>query len=283
MPSFETIRRSAHPARHLFKELIAKDPIPMAETSFVLASEEYEQLDVAAQIRRLDRLGEQANELLFGIDDPVDRLAGLTTFLFEDCAFEGNQDDYYDPRNSYLHEVLDRRVGIPISLSVICIEVGRRAGVPLTGIGFPTHFLVGHELLDGLYIDPFHGGRILSAEDCKEMLSQATRGRVSFRSSLLEPIGTRRILLRLLSNLKSIYARDEDLGRALAAAERISLLAPRSAVHKRERGLLYLEIGAVNEAVDDLQYYLAHMPRASDAIAVRAHLQRAMRRMSMLN
>jgi regulator of sirC expression with transglutaminase-like and TPR domain len=202
--------------------------------------------------------------------------------LFDEAGFRGNQDHYYDPRNSVLNEVLDRRLGIPISLSVLFLAVGRRVGLAVDGVGFPGHFMVkltaaGREL----FIDPYRHGEILTAEECEERWNSHARG--AFDRRWLEAAAPRQILGRMLHNLKRIYVEAGDDVRTLWVIDRLLLLAPGDLSERRDRGLVSARLGGTGAAVADLEAYLAGNPGAQDATEVRDLLEQLRRRHSFLN
>lgn len=243
--------------------------IGLAEAALVIASQEYPGLDVPAYLARLDAMGEELKARMPGEGAHAATLIrALNRYLFEEQGFSGNAADYYDPRNSYLNEVLDRKSGIPISLSIVYMEVGRRAGLELEGVAFPGHFLVKCVLSVGnVMLDPFGGGQALGLEDLGRLLSQVRGGNPIEQddvASLLDSASHREILARLLRNLKGIYLQKEDLPRALAALDRMLLIFPEMAQDVRDRGLLHLKMECFRAARDDLGHYLDLDPEASD-------------------
>jgi regulator of sirC expression with transglutaminase-like and TPR domain len=212
-------------------------------------------------------------------ENPFARLDALRVFLFDELGFKGNVDHYDDPRNSFLDDVLERKLGIPLTLSLLVIEVARRAGLEAEGVGLPGHFIVrvnegGRRLL----IDPFHGGHIITVEDCKDLVVRTT-GRASlFRKDSLDTATPRAMLTRLLLNLKRIHLAQGDYIRALAVVERLLVVAPGDAKEIRDRGLLLAHLGQSGAAMQDLESYLALAPGAPDADSVRGRLAWVRRR-----
>ena len=195
---------------------------------------------------------------------------------FDEQGFAGNQSEYYDPRNSLLNHVLDRRTGIPITLSVVYIEVGRRAGLRVEGVGLPGHFIVRVGDDDGAaLVDPFHGTTI-DEDDCQQRLDIVYGGQVPLTDEHLRATSTHEILVRLLRNLKAIYTQSQLYARALAVVERILLLAPHALDERRDRGLLLAQLGRFSPAIADLQTYLGFVPNA----ARRRHRARAVEQVS---
>ncbi len=279
--------------RRRFAALAARPDaeIGLAEAALLLAAEEYPDLDMRHYRRVLDglcdgaraRVGEAAIGARGGLG-PCEVVGALNRYLFEECGFRGNRDAYYDPRNSFLNEVLDRRLGIPISLALLYIEVGRRAGLPLVGIGFPGHFLVGCDAPEGrLLIDPYEGGKLLTELDCIAILTQLHGRRVPLARHYLAPIGPRAFLVRMLANLKAIYLAREDYCRALAAVERILLLTPDAAEERRDRGLLHLKREAFSLAASDLEAYLQARREAQDRDQVARYLATVRQILARLN
>ncbi|MEE2677952.1 MAG: tetratricopeptide repeat protein [Myxococcota bacterium] len=229
------------------------DRVDLAEAALWVAAEEYEDLDVPAYLERLDALADDAAPMVGTRVSPVDRVAELNVFLFRGRGFTGNQERYEDPRNSFLNEVLDRRVGLPITLSIVYMEVARRLGLPVRGIGFPGHFLAQLEGSPGVVIDAFFG-RLLSAEDCVERLRSVLGPEAELVPEVhLRAATPKEILARLLSNLKQVYARSGDWMRALSCCDRILLLAPDVAGELRDRGLVYERLACFTAAAADLE------------------------------
>ena len=194
----------------------------------------------------------------------------LNHYLFQELGFRGNTEQYYDARNSYLNEVLDRRTGIPITLSLVYIEVGRRAGLEVEGVGLPGHFVVRVQTpARGLLVDPFHGGTLLSEKDCQERLDRIFSGKVKLEPKMLRPCGHKDMVERVLRNLKAIHLRDEDKLRALRVVDLLVALQPTSAEDLRDRGVLYAALDCYGVAARDLESYLALAPRAKDAEELR--------------
>lgn len=238
--------------------------IDIGEAALVIAAEEQPGLDPYPWLDRLDELGDRLRSRVRGLRGELDRLGRLTRFLFGEEGLRGNSEDYYDPRNSYLNHVLDRRLGIPITLAVVCLEVGRRAGVPLEGIGFPGHFLLRLSHHPEVLIDPFDRGRLLTVSDCEELLARLTRGSVEFEPRLLRPVGPRQMIHRMLNNLRGIYEHRGELDRVLSVLERLMILEPGDSEPLRDRGLLQVRWGDPESGAQDLEGYLAAEPLAMD-------------------
>ena len=205
------------------------DEIDLAQMALLIAAAEYPDLDVKEELRALDSLAAGACRSIGQERDPLARANALSEYLFDEVGFRGNREDYYDPRNSFLNEVLSRRLGIPITLSLVYLEVGNRLGVPLVGVGMPGHFMVrissGHE---DLVIDPFHRGILLSEKECAQRLQEVAGAAVPWDRSYLAPVSNRELIERILLNLRGIYLRRHDQPRALRATEWLLALQSQS-------------------------------------------------------
>jgi regulator of sirC expression with transglutaminase-like and TPR domain len=257
--------------------------IDLAEAALVIAAEDQPGLDPAPWIARLNELAARLRPRLEGVRDELDRLGLLSGFLASEVRLQGNDRDYYDPRNSYLNEVLDRGLGIPITLALVFIEIGRRVGIPLDGVGFPGHFLLRHSLHPQIVIDPFHGGRVLTQDDCRELLEKLSGGSLEFDPRLLRPAGPRQILARMLNNLRGIHLHRGDLGRTIAALDRLLLLDPDDTAALRDRGLLSIRQGGLMRAVEDLERYLELDPEAEDHETLADLVAEARRQLGQVN
>ena len=246
------------------------------------AEEEPRRADVGRCLARLDEMGEEARAR--AVSGGGSRVEALNRYLFEELGFAGNEADYYDPRNSMLHQVLGRRKGIPITLSIVYAEVGRRAGLRVEGVGLPGHFIVrafegGGE---GVLVDPFNR-RTTDREECQSRLDVIYDGRLELNEEHLRAVGPRPILARVLGNLKAVYVQARLFRRALAAVERILLLAPAALEERRDRGMLLAQLERLPEAIAETQLYLNLSPDAPDADAVREQLKKMQARQAMLN
>jgi regulator of sirC expression with transglutaminase-like and TPR domain len=254
----------------------------LAAAALEIATIAYPDLDPAPSLRRLDDLARDAGRRIGPEMSAADAAHELTRFLFEDCGFRGNQDDYYDPRNSFLNDVLDRRLGIPISLSVVMIEIGRRLGLRIEGVGFPGHFLVRiHTDHQPILLDPFHAGTPVDDTDLLarlRALSQSSRGGgpdfAHVPDEFLEAASPRGILGRMLRNLLRIWLEKNEQALALAAVDLLLVLTPHAADDIRTRGFLYEELECPAAAAEDLRRYLDLAPDAPDADEVRGRLSR---------
>jgi regulator of sirC expression with transglutaminase-like and TPR domain len=245
--------------------------IDLAEAALWVAVEEYPALDVAAYLARLAELAEQARPSVAAARTLAGRIEALNRFLYEKQSFRGNRSDYYDARNSFLNEVIDRRTGIPITLAIVYLAVAARLGLPVRGVGFPGHFLLRCDSPEALVIDPFEG-TLLSREEC-EARWRATLGEdTPFDLGALEPSSARQTLARVIGNLKQIFLAQKDWPRALACVERILVLAPDAPLELRDRGLLYARLECWSAASADLRRFLELAPNDASAAGVREQL-----------
>ena len=253
------------------------EAIDLAQAALLIARDEYPDLEVGDYLQALDGMAADLRARLRGGEVPTSLIAHLNRYLFDDLGFRGNIEEYDDPRNSYLNDVLDRRVGIPISLSAVYMEVGRRAGIPLAGVSFPGHFLVryaGAGLPDEILIDPFHRGVLLTPEDCRRRFEERYSGRVTFRPELLRRARNREILERMLNNLRQVFDQGGDYGRALRVQNRLLCLRPSSPEHLKDRGILHYRLALFGQALADFEACLRLGPGAADAAAIREQLGR---------
>lgn len=261
-----------------------EEPGALAEAALLIAAEEYPALDVAAWLARLDALGARARERVPPRGDADQTAAALTRLLVEDYGLRGNDADYYDPRNSFLNEVLERRLGIPLTLSLVYMDVGARAGVAVRGVGLPGHFVVRLERGETVrLLDPFNGGRPLDEADCRRLVERLGGGRLRFEPAHLRAVSARAILIRMLANLKGVYTALGDWRRARGAVDRILLLAPEAVGELRDRGLLSARLGEPVAAIGDWEAYLRRVPDAKDAATVRRHLRALRQAQAALN
>lgn len=240
------------------------EPIELARSALVVAKVAYPNLAIEYPLSRLNALAGGVRRQLLAEADPLAALNTLSQYLFEEMGFHGNQEDYYDPRNSYLNEVLARRLGIPITLSLLYIEVGQRAGMPLVGVGLPGHFLVAHSGVPDLFVDAFHGGTLLTAAECQARFHAVTSPTTPWHPGYLAPVSSRAFIARMMLNLKQIYlgARQREL--ALTMQTLLVMLQPQEVDHRRDRGLLLYEQGEYEGALEDLSHYLRLTPLAKD-------------------
>jgi regulator of sirC expression with transglutaminase-like and TPR domain len=255
--------------KDLVESLVAASNAPgtsLAQAALVIARIEYPRLDAEQYVAMLDAMGESTRRAIErAADASGDRstfscIRALNEHLFEELHFVGNRDRYEDPRNSCLNEVLDRRTGIPITLSVVYMEIARRAGLQVDGINFPGHFLVRCPDAGirgkGLIIDPFHAGALLSEPDCRVLLQRHVGAEVAFSRSLLAPTTRPQIIVRMLLNLKRIYVHMRSFPQARDVTELLLAMTPSALSELRDRGLLAYHLNDVSGALRDLQTYL---------------------------
>ncbi len=260
-------------ARRRFTEQVRapEDRIDVAEAALWIAAEAVPHLDVEGYLDVLDRLARGAVRGVEAASGERARIEALNRYLFVECGFHGNRDDYYDPRNSYLNDVLDRRTGIPITLSLVYVEVAQRLGLHATGVAFPGHFLAKVVGAEEVVVDAF-AGRVLGAEECGERLRAALGPDARFDRTWLRAARPHEILARMLRNLKQIHMAREEWDDALACCDRALLMAPDDPLELRDRGLVYAELECFRAAADDLERFLTLAPRHESADEVRRSL-----------
>jgi regulator of sirC expression with transglutaminase-like and TPR domain len=266
--------------------LLADDPhypVDLARVALLIARDAYSQMNPRAYLRRIDRLAEQLQPRLRG--SLAARTAALSTFLFEECGFAGNTQHYYDPRNSYLNKVLDRQVGLPISLSLLAMAVGERAGLTVVGVPLPGHFVAkavgpkGDEVL----FDPFNGGEFLDLDACEALVGAITGQSFEATPEALVATSPGAFVLRMLNNLKTAYLADRAHYRAARVTHRLCQLLPDEPTQRRDLGLLLVRSERFGAAVDHLKHYLAANPGADDADDVGKILARSLAEVARWN
>ena len=277
----------AQEMRKSFAEEIAKpdEAIRLEYAALLVAAEDeaHLEVDVVEYLMRLAGLGIEAQKRVASA--PGAGVEAFNYFIFEEAGFAGNQLNYYDPSNSYLNRVLDQRTGIPITLSIVYMEVGRRAGLEVDGIGLPGHFIVRAretDALEAILVDPFHG-KTLEREDCQDRLDEVYQGQVALTDEHLRAATRREILVRLLTNLKAIYARANLYRQTLAVIDRILLLTPLSPAEHRDRSIILAQLERLPEAIAEMEAYLQMEADAADAEQVREQLHALKRRQAMKN
>jgi regulator of sirC expression with transglutaminase-like and TPR domain len=246
----------------------------LAKAALYIAQEEYPQLDIPAHLAMLDRMADTLRQQLPATPYPMKIIRTINRYLFDELNFRGNDLDYYDPRNSFLNEVLTRRVGIPITLSLVYLELAKRIGFPMAGVGMPGHFLIRPTLEEmAIFVDPFHRGEILFEQDCHDRFQQMFGDSARLEPQHLEHITPATFLVRLLTNLKMIYLQQRNVPKALDAINRILLIHPEAVAEWRDRGLINYQQGRLDAALLDLERYLYESPEASDAYEIRRVIQ----------
>jgi regulator of sirC expression with transglutaminase-like and TPR domain len=249
------------------------EALDLIEGALLIAREAYPALDVSKYRTKLDRLGEEALREMRGRPGPAAAVESLNEFLFGRAGFRGNNEDYYDPRNSYINDVLDRRLGIPITLSILYCAVARRVGLSAAGVGFPGRYLV--KCAAGrreMIIDCFDG-RLLERRDCQKLLDSMYGGRLRLSDEMLRDSGPRETLARVLNNLKGVYFGRRDFDRAGRFVELSEGLLPGLPEHSRDRGMVFLGQEQFGKALERLEEYLRLAPKAPDAPTVRRHVR----------
>ncbi|MBI2993392.1 MAG: tetratricopeptide repeat protein [Gammaproteobacteria bacterium] len=241
--------------------------INLAEAALLIAEREYPGLDPAPHLQRLDALAEQCRARLAPDSAPAEVISAVNRFLFEELGFHGDLETFNDPRNSFLNDVLERRQGIPISLSLVYIEIGRRLGLPVRGVSFPGHFLVKVEWGgERLVLDPFAGGRTLERGELERRLEHFSSERRAGwdLERLLAAASRKEILARMIRNLKSIYLNREDYPRALDAVNLILRIFPDAASELRDRAHVHDQMNSLRAAIQDYEQYLMLSPGSGD-------------------
>ena len=266
-------------------DMLSRDPampLDLAEIALLLARDEFPFLDVEAHLNELSAMAREVQPYLRG--HLAHQVQGLCRYLFHEMGFRGNQREYYDPRNSYFNQVLERRMGIPISLSAITMAIGQRAGLSLSGIGLPGHFIVRATSADQeILLDPFDGGRILSVADCEFLAQQATGLPFEASPLALEAIPLGLMIQRMLNNLKAVYLKNTDWSRAIRVMERLRQLNPQDVVLRRDLGVCHLRHNQPGKAIDHLRRYLTAAAEADDIEKVTGLLGTALKMVAQWN
>ena len=258
--------------------------IDLGRAALVIAQMEYPDLDVEPYLKRMDRLATVIKDLV-GDEESVFRLlACINVVLFKQEGFQGNRSNYYDPKNSFLNDLIDRKMGIPITLSVLYQEVARRAGLTLHGVAFPGHFLLKHiDHEEEIIIDPFNGGEVRSDAELQSLLDEIYPGKAVLKFEFLSPVSKRQILKRMLINLRGIYLHQGDFLRGLSVEERLVILEPNPVREYRDRGLLHLRLENFPQALEDLETYLRLASDANDADEIREQVSSLKKRVTQLH
>lgn len=268
-----------------FMSEVARSPIDITRAALIFAKEiAYPALDIARYLERLDQLAASVWINISAVRTPAAQAKALAESLFGQIGFQGNQQYYTDPRNSYLNEVFDRRLGIPISLSVIYMAIADRLGIPAAGIGLPGHFIVKVPAENGPgFIDPFHAGRQLTLDDCARLVEQTVGYSGPLQDEWLEPIPAQAILTRMLNNLRGIYLQEQAWQLAQATVERLQILQPELVELQRDLGVIHHRSGSLRLAAYHYERYLQAAPDAPDAETIRIYMNAAVQRMARLN
>lgn len=267
-----------------FRELVGlkEDALDLGLGALLIARVEHPTLSLAHPLMHLEQLASASG--VARVQDPLKALHRLREFLFEEEGFRGNSEEYYDPRNSCFNDVLDRRLGIPITLSLVVIEVGRRVGLDVVGVGLPGHFVVRAQVgTEPVLLDPFDGGAVLTHERAAALVARALGRQVPLTEAHFAPLGKRQILTRMLMNLRGIYCRRGEWDKALAVFDRLLVLEEQSAAHLRDRGTVLVKLGQLHRGATDWERYLKARPEAEDADNVRQQLRKVRQRLATLN
>ena len=264
---------SAEEFRQQFAQQLARpeEDLDLGRAALLLAGEEYPALEVEARLADLDAMAAAVAGRWGAGAGPGEKAAALSHYLFDELGFNGNAADYYHPDNSYFNRVLDTRTGIPITLSLLFLEVGRRVGLRGRGVGLPGHFLVRLEET-GQFLDPFHGGTQRSAADCRALVEGLFGPRLTWTDDYLLPCTKYEFLFRMLNNLKVIYQRRREHPKAAAALQRMLLVQPQQAGLYQELAQSCLEMGQYRQAVGHLETYLRQTGQPPDAAQVRQNI-----------
>ncbi|RQP25985.1 SirB1 family protein [Piscinibacter terrae] len=279
----EPLQFAAPTALEYFSSLVADDAsLSLVEAAVSIAQDDYPDLDTQAVLADIDTLADRLKRRIPADAVPVQRLRWLNRYFFRELGFAGNVNDYYDPRNSYLHMVLSTRRGIPITLAVLYIELATQIGLTARGVSFPGHFLIKLRMHTGqqhgeVVIDPFTG-HSLSREELDELLGPYKRSH-GLMGEFDAPLGLflqsappRDVLARMLRNLKEIHRSAQDWPRALSVAHRLVILLPHAVEERRDRGMVLAELGQYPQAVEDIDAYLRQRPEAEDHAALTARI-----------
>ncbi len=269
----------------LVRTEIEDERVDLLRAALTFARIEDPQLDLEHYVKLVEDLARRVAARIHDLDDPSQIIAATNDVLFKEEMFRGNTVDYFSPRNSFLHDVLDRRLGIPISLALIYMEVGRRVGFPLLGVGMPGHFLLKHYDVDGqaTLIDAFDCGSVVTEEDCRKKLNDIYSGQVALQPEFLLPVTRRQMLTRMLNNLRSIYLSQRDFRRAVQVVDLILVIYPRSPEDVKQRAVLRYNLDDYRGALNDFEEYVKMSPDASDAEEVRQTALSLRRSMAMMN
>ena len=261
--------------RQEFSDLVGKlgEDLDLALAALYIAAEDNPSIDIYGSLNHLDQLAHEVSTSLQADSPLVEQLNHLSLYLGVKEGFHGNKDDYYNPDNSYFDRVLKSRTGIPITLSLVYMEVGARLGITLEPIGLPGHLILRcGPSNQPIFIDPYHRGKILLIEDCEALVAEIFGRHVELTDDHFHPISRRQFLIRLLSNLKSTYIQRNDYQKALAAADRICLVDPNQPDNLKQRAWLFRQMGQFSRAISDLRNYLKLRPTPEDSKKIEAEI-----------
>ena len=274
------------PRRQVFENIISLPDaeIPLAEAALLVACEEYPHLALNSYLNQLDQMANDVRAYQKVGDTQFDTLTKINRVLFKDYGFSGNTANYYDPRNSFLNDVIERRLGIPITLSAIYIEVARRLHLQVDGVGLPGHFMLKHRSDDqDIFIDSFNGGILMTREECLEFVTRTHGADKVNAKQFMNGVSTRQIVSRMLRNLKMIYIEAEAFEKALVMVELMVLTDSTEELLYRDRGLLRLHLRQFDGAIRDLKRYVRTRPLAEDRKNIEKYLKELYRLRVMMN
>lgn len=251
------------------------EQINLEKAALYIAQEEYPNLDVDEYLNAIDTMADEIRDRLPNESYPLRILQTINDYLYRDLKFVGNTDDYYDPRNSFLNDVLDRRTGIPITLALVYLAIAQRLEFPMVGIGMPGHFLIRPAVNEmEVFVDAFNNGEILFYQDCEERLRQIYGQPIELQPEFLEAVTPHQFLGRMLTNLKAVYLSRNEIEKCLGTIERILILFPEAPYELRDRGIIYFQTQRWIEAREDLERYLENVPNANDRPIIQQLLDR---------
>lgn len=233
------------------------EQIDLAVASVFIAQSNYPLLEGESELEALDSMASVLSDRINQSKDdlPLHTMNLLSDWLYNELEYTGNHENYYDPKNSYINDIIDRRTGIPITLSLVYIEVGRRANMPLVGIGMPGHFLVGHLGINDHFIDPFHNGTIISKKEAVDLFKRITANKQDWSESFLEPVTNREFIIRMLRNLKTAHLKINDLAQTVKVLDMLVSINPSVLEQRRDRGLIHYQLGNRAQALADLKFF----------------------------
>ncbi len=275
---------SGTPAEQL-SQLLGKpqSEVDLGRAALVLAQLEYPDLDPEPYLKKLAVFARSIRSCLPHHASPLSAISAINRCLFDEQGFHGNEADYYDPRNSFLNDVIDRRTGIPITLCVVYLEITRRLELPFFGVGLPGHCIVKYDNGDDVfYIDPFHQGQLLDDEGCRHLVASVL-GAATLTDTDFGAVDERYIILRMLHNLKGIYLNTRQHRKALLTQEAILALSPASADEVKLRGKLNFQLRHYGQARKDFETYLSLRPRAEDAAEIKQNIEAIAKILAMMN
>ncbi|MGG6265292.1 SirB1 family protein [Leptolyngbya sp. AN03gr2] len=265
-------------ARQRFYQEVRQDDenIDLEKAALYIAQEEYPNLDIEQYLNTIDKMAAEIQARLPEEAYPLRIVQTINQYLYKDLGFYGNSEDYYNPQNSFLNDVIDRKTGIPISLALLYLAIAKRIDFPMVGIGMPGHFLIRPAVNDemDIFVDAYHDGEILFTQDCQERLNQLAGQPVEMRPQFLEAVTSKQFLARMLTNLKGIYLNQGKIGKCLTMIERILILFPDAPYELRDRGIIYFQTNRWIEARQDLEGYLDSVPKANDRDVIQQLLDR---------